>query len=119
MARNWDGFKKQFFNGANVTNMDSINFLDNFLAIFTFKYPSAVLTTRRTLDRQVNNSKTLDMMVTDMILKRAGIADFFQLLVEQWFNKMDMKRVFRYFFSTLWFSRLPCYDVTGITGEQF
>lgn len=42
----WPGFKQEFFFGANATNMDFINFLDNFLAIFTFKNPAAVLKTR-------------------------------------------------------------------------
>ena len=118
VANSWDGFKNEFFSGVNFTNMASINYLDNFLSIFTFKDPHSVLKTRRTYQRQVNNSKTLDTLINEMFLRSLTFADILESAISPNFLKMDMKKSFKYFFSSLWFSRLPCYDVPDITGDK-
>ena len=109
---------KEFFSGVNDTALKDINFLDNFLALFTYVDPTTVFKNRAKLQREVNSSLPLITIVTNLMLKSKDVTwRYYMQDVDGWFQRLNMTKSFNYLLKSLWFSRLPCYDVPYITGE--
>ncbi len=80
---NRPGFMGEFFSGANTTISD-INFLDNFLALFTFSDPTSVLKNRNSPPRLTNNYFSLLQLINNMQLKILPFSTFYQADVDSW-----------------------------------
>ncbi len=82
----------------------------------TFTLYSLVLICRKY--KEYLNNTNLDKMIKPDLLDQTT-RDFEQArkVYRNSFDKLDMLKSYETFFSLLWYSQLPCFDVAGITAE--
>ena len=120
MASDWIGFLQKKFPGLLTDDMTDINSLDMLLRLYSLKSPGKYVRNMNfnSVFIRKDSAETLDLLsIMRKLLFRISSEDQVKLFAKHILENVNSSQSMEAFLTSLWYSRLPCNDVVGLTGD--